>query len=161
MDFIKYMEKIIKYLVCFGILLSSAGVIYAAAGSLTKQSVTAEKLQEYKSLIPLKPEDIVAFPKTADIKEGSLKFDSSVAIDMPPKDKDADKTAKELEKFKAKYTKKGIVPFKIMVSMELAQKKDNKKIKFTKGKSEIYVINETDKKVLLKEKVDNAKLCPT
>lgn len=155
------MKKLIKYLVCFAIMLSSAGIIYAAASSLTKQNVALEKLQGYKSLIPWKPEDVVAFPKTADIKEGSLKYESSVAVDIPPKDKDADKTARELEKFRVKYTKKGTVPFKIMASIELTQKKDNKKVKFTKGKSEIFVINETDKKVLLKEKVDNAKLCPT
>jgi hypothetical protein len=45
--------------------------------------------------------------------------------------------------------------------MELVQKKDNKRVKYVNGKSEIYVISETDKKVLLKEKIDNAKLCPT
>jgi ribosomal protein L36 len=149
-----------KYLLCSAILLSSAGIVFAAT-ALTKQPVTLEKLEECKSLFPWKPEDIVAFNRTADIKEGSLKFDSYVVLDQPPKLKDAEKYAKELEKFKAKYTKKGKVPFKVMASFELIQKKDNKKVKFVKGKSEIYVINETDKKVLLKEKVDNAKLCPT
>ncbi|MCX6983982.1 MAG: hypothetical protein NT118_04405 [Lentisphaerae bacterium] len=154
------MKKTIKYLVCSALLLSSAGIVCAAV-ALAKQPVTIEKLQECKSLLPWKPEDIVAFKKTADIKEGAITFESYIVLDQPPKDKDAEKTARELDKFKTRYAKKGAVPFKVMASIELTQKKDNKKVKYVKGKTEIYVINETDKKVLLKEKVDNAKLCPT
>jgi hypothetical protein len=154
------MKKMLKYIMCSSVLLSSAGVICAAA-YLTEQPVTLEKLQEYKNLLPWKPEDIVAFKKTANIKDGALKFESFIAVNQPPRDRDAVKTANELEKFKDKYAKKGTVPFKITVSMELVQKKDNKRVKYVNGKSEIYVISETDKKVLLKEKIDNAKLCPT
>ena len=149
-----------KHLVCSAILLFSAGIVCAAV-ALAKQPVTLEKLQEYKTLLPWKPEAIAAFEKTAEIKDGTLKFDSFVVLDQPPKNKDAGKAAKELEKFKAKYEKKGTVPFKVMVDMDLIQKKDNKKVRYVKGKSEIYVISEKDKKILLKEKVDNAKLCPT
>jgi ribosomal protein L36 len=142
------------------ILLFSVGTAFTVF-AFTKQPVALEKLEECKSLFPWKPEEIAAFQKTADIKEGSLKFESHVVLDLPPKIKDADKYAKELEKFKTKYAKKGKVPFKVTASFELTQKKDNKKVKYVKGKSEIYVINETDKKVLLKEKIDNSKLCPT
>jgi cell division protein FtsN len=154
------MKKMIKYLVCSAVLLSFAGIVYAASAFM-KQPATLEKQQECKSLIPWKPEDVVAFEKAADIKEGALKFESFIVLDQPPKDRDASKTAKDLEKFKAKYAQKGKVPFKVTVSMDLTQKKDSKKVKYVNGKSEIYVINATDKKVLLKEKVDNAKLCPT
>ena len=154
------MKLQIKLLVCVLGIISLALISYAAV-SLAKKPVTLENLQAYKDVLPLKPEDVIAFTKTAEGKEGTFKFESYIVLDQPPKQKDAEKTKKELEKFKEKYAKKGTVPFKVMVDVELIQKKDNKKIQYTKDKSEIYVISETDKKALIKTKADNAKLCPT
>ncbi len=154
------MKSFLRYSICLLILLLSAGVLFGSIAVMQK-AVTVEQLQDYKTLLPWKPEDIVAFPKNAECKEGTLKFESYLVLDMPPKQKDADKTAKELDKFKAKCAKKGIVPFRVMVGIDLIQKKDSKTVKFLKGKTEIYVLSESDKKVSLKEKVDNAKLCPT
>jgi len=154
------MKRFFKYFLCSAILLFSVGALFSAIAP-SKKPVTAEQLQDYKTPLPWKPEDIVAFPTTAESKDGTFKFSSFVVLDQPPKDKDADKTAKALEKFKAKYDKKGTVPFKVMASIELIQKKDNKKVRYLKGKSEIYVLSDADKKVSLKDKVDNAKLCPT
>jgi vancomycin resistance protein YoaR len=126
---------------------------------LAKKPATIEQLQNCKTLIPWKPQDVIAFQKNGESKDGVLTFSSYVVLDQPPKEKDADKNAKELEKFKAKYVKKGTVPFKVFVDMELLQKKDNKKVKFLKAKTDIYVLNETTKKLVLKDKVDNLKLC--
>jgi len=154
------MKSFFKYSLCVAPLLFFVGALFSAIAP-SKKPVTVEQLQDYKTLLPWKPEDIAAFQVNAESKDGTLKLDSHVVLDQPPKDKDAAKNAKELEKFKAKCARKGTVPFKVMVGIDLVQKKDNKKIKFLKGKSEIYVLNETDKKVSLKDKVDNAKLCPT
>ncbi|HCE42381.1 MAG TPA: hypothetical protein DET40_02390 [Lentisphaeria bacterium] len=153
------MKRFFKYSLCLVALLFLMGALYSSIAPL-KKTVAVDQLQNYKTL-PWKPEDIVAFQKNAESKDGTLKFDSYVVLDQPPKEKDAAKTAKELEKYKAKYAKKGTVPFKVMADIDLIQKKDNKKIRFLKGKSDIYVLNETDKKVTLKDRVDNAKLCPT
>ncbi len=154
------MKRFLKYSLCFVAVFVLAGLIFGDM-MLTKKTVAVEQLQDYKSLLPWKPEDIAAFQKNAESKDGTLKFDSYAVVDTPPKQKDADKTAKELEKYKAKYEKKGTVPFKVMADIELIQKKDNKKVRYLKGKSDIYILSETDKKVTLKDKVDNAKLCPT
>ncbi|MFA6290490.1 MAG: hypothetical protein WC637_01840 [Victivallales bacterium] len=154
------MKGIYKYSLCFAFLFLSTGILSGAI-ALTGKSVTAEQLQDYKTLLPWKPDEVAAFQTNAESKDGALIFKSYVVLDQPPKDKDAAKTAKELEKFKAKYAKKGTVPFKVMANIELVQKKDKKKVRLLKGKTEIYVLNEAGKKVSLKEKVDNAKLCPT
>lgn len=154
------MKGILKYSIYLPVLFLAAAVLFGDI-SIEKKAVTAEQLQGYKTLLPWKPEDIVAFPKNAECKDGSLKFDSYVVLDTPPKEKDAKKAAKELEKFKAKYVKKGTAPFKVMVSMELIQKKDNKTVRYLKGKSDIYILNEKNKKLALNKKVDNDKLCPS
>jgi hypothetical protein len=135
-------------------------IIIHAAPSLSVQAVSLEQLQECKALLIWTPEDIIAFKKTADIKKGTLTFGSSIYLDQPPKNKDAAKAAKDLEKFNEKYAKKGAAPFNIMVDLELIQIKDKKKVKYSKDKTDIYIINYTDKKVTLKQKVPNGKFVP-
>lgn len=111
--------------------------------------------------LPLTGEEILALPAEGTTAKKGITYTYRCRV-MPytlPKVGNEEKYQKDVEKFKKKYTKKNITPFKLFADITEKNPKDNKTVKSTQGSTEFFFIDAKDKTVVLKKEVKNGALC--